>query len=482
MNHPDGAPSRTTPMPLRDSPPGPASAMNPPTANGLSNVNGLQMALQLAGAFLQNAQPHQSPSLTSNSNSTDLLGLLALQQNNAQQTHAMTNMPAPSAMGTLGQTAINMGPPVGAFGNDEDLLVRALCDSEDMGWTYRKALETLHGVNDHLASQWKDYYLDNAQRLNKRVEFLRNSEKSERQPAVAVKKPSFDTSVKFREPSSSTRISSDLPTAYRTNPPSKRSSEAKSSAGPSGASKEGSRRPRSPTPPEYDTAQEMKSGKNRFSPEERKYLVKYGRYRLSLDPTITKTAICQALQKKLPHHSAASWAAHWSIHREEIDKRFPQFCAPHDVAVVDDGYTSTGEENMDHTGEDEDTDEEDDIRNMGGSGSGTGPADKRVMARYAASFGREWAGMRTSERWEPFEAMYPQRKAKSWYELYRRQEREMERMIKKYRKRRAKAKTQRTARPSWTTAPKSPSSKRNRDSDEDYKYSDSESPRFKRAK
>ena len=52
-----------------------------------------------------------------------------------------------------------------------------------------------------------------------------------------------------------------------------------------------------------------------------------------------------------------------------------------------------------------DADSEADIKNMGGAGGSVTNADKRVIARYAASFGREWATMRGNERWDPFEAM-----------------------------------------------------------------------------
>ena len=85
------------------------------------------------------------------------------------------------------------------------------------------------------------------------------------------------------------------------------------------------------------------------------------------------------------------------------------------------------------------SDSEADRQNMGPGGGAVSDADKRVIAKYVASFGREWAAMTYKDRWDPFEAMvdhptfclctfaevwsstqYPQRSAKSWAEVHRR--------------------------------------------------------------
>lgn len=52
-----------------------------------------------------------------------------------------------------------------------------------------------------------------------------------------------------------------------------------------------------------------------------------------------------------------------------------------------------------------DSDSEADRQNMGVAGSAINSADKRVVARYIASFGREWGAMRNKDRWDPFAAM-----------------------------------------------------------------------------
>ncbi|KAI0094790.1 hypothetical protein BDY19DRAFT_914626 [Irpex rosettiformis] len=446
--------------------------------NGLSNPNGLQMALQIAGALIQGAQgtpqqttrpqPHPQPP------ATDLLSLLSLQQQ-TPSTH--TNNTGGSGSGSFSQNALNIGPPVGAYPNDEELLVQALCDSEEKGWTYRRALEGLHGVHDHLASQWKDYYLDNAQRLNKRVDFMRGQNKRDK-PLITVKKPAFDSPTKSRESSITAHKSTH--TVAKQQPPTQKSAES-AMAGPSrakGKTKDVTPR-RSPTPPTDSDAQEFRGGKFRFTDKENKYMVKYARYRFSLDPDVSKSAICHALAKKVPHHSFASWLGHWQYMRDELERRLPQFRAPQDVGAVDDGELYTDDDSDFQDGLGSDSDSEADIQNMGDTGSSITRADKRVVAKYAASFGREWATMRANERWEPFEAMYPQRKSKSWGEIYRRYEKELEPMIKKYRKRRlAEVKTQQTGRPSWAHKnPDSPNTKRTRlnydegDDDGDYPVS-----------
>jgi hypothetical protein len=107
--------------------------------NNLSNVNGLQMALQIAGALMQGSQ-QQTPQQPA---AGDLLTLLAMQQGNSG---ANTSTNGTSTTLSYAQKALNMGPPVGTYPDDEDLLVEAICESEEKGWTYRKALEGLHGV------------------------------------------------------------------------------------------------------------------------------------------------------------------------------------------------------------------------------------------------------------------------------------------------------------------------------------------------
>jgi hypothetical protein len=73
------------------------------------------------------------------------------------------------------------------------------------------------------------------------------------------------------------------------------------------------------------------------------------------------------------------------------------------VTVLD-GELHPENSDDEHDG-DSDSDPEGDILLMGEGGSAITKADKRIIARYAASFGREWVTMRGNERWDPFEAM-----------------------------------------------------------------------------
>ncbi|KAI0963725.1 hypothetical protein AcW1_000720 [Taiwanofungus camphoratus] len=105
-----------------------------------------------------------------------------------QQTGSMlTQSPAGLAMiQGLINDALKMSIPVGNCLDDETRLVRALHDSEGKGQTYRQALEALHGINNHSANAWKDYYLEHIKRINKLVVNLRPSVNSEKDSPMSV--------------------------------------------------------------------------------------------------------------------------------------------------------------------------------------------------------------------------------------------------------------------------------------------------------
>ena len=145
--------------------------------------------------------------------------------------------------------------------------------------------------------------------MNKRVDFLRGQEKRDR-PLITVKKPAFDSPAKSRESSTTSRGISQ--TAVKQQSLARKSSES-IAAGPSslkGKEKQKDISPRrSPTPPVVDATQEMKGGKYRFSEEESKFMIKYARYRLSLDPDVSKSAICQGLNKKVRFEAFCLYAS-----------------------------------------------------------------------------------------------------------------------------------------------------------------------------
>lgn len=75
---------------------------------------------------------------------------------------------------------------------------------------------------------------------------------------------------------------------------------------------------------------------------------------------------------------------------------------PPDEIEFSDAHSESGSE---YATDGDETSSETDRQHMGESGGRITNADKRVIGRYIASFGREWATMRQRDRWDPFEAM-----------------------------------------------------------------------------
>lgn len=64
---------------------------------------------------------------------------------------------------------------------------------------------------------------------------------------------------------------------------------------------------RSPTPPPPETRKSMRDGKFHFTQPEIEYFYQYAQFLLNEDPTMSTTTLLQAIHKKMPHHSFASW-------------------------------------------------------------------------------------------------------------------------------------------------------------------------------
>ncbi|KAG1825873.1 uncharacterized protein BJ212DRAFT_1316623 [Suillus subaureus] len=64
---------------------------------------------------------------------------------------------------------------------------------------------------------------------------------------------------------------------------------------------------RSPTPPPPETRKSMRDGKFHFTQPEIEYFCQYAQFLLNEDPTMSTTALLQAMHKKMPHHSFGSW-------------------------------------------------------------------------------------------------------------------------------------------------------------------------------
>ncbi|KAG2369471.1 hypothetical protein BDR07DRAFT_1477088 [Suillus spraguei] len=282
------------------------------------------------------------------------------------------------------QDFLRLTIPVGQSPNDDSILAQALFDCKQSGKTYRQALEGLHGVNNHAANLWKDYYLDHHDRFD--VLVARLAEKS--QTSKAVKKPftsnrastsatksasplnNRDRDSRKRQPSPSPPLRQSrppkrsTPTAIGTTPslgyrPPKRPRATLNSLSapllptnlsaklmPLQADITLPRPPsRSPTPP---TRIEAGTNGNRYTEEDRAYFLNFISWRLSQDASLTKKELCAMLNEKAPHHSAPSWASHWHARHDIADKIL---------------YSFQGEDNGDEDEDEEDDDDDDDDEN-----------------------------------------------------------------------------------------------------------------------
>ncbi|KAG2159707.1 uncharacterized protein EDB93DRAFT_1259894 [Suillus bovinus] len=256
----------------------------------------------------------------------------------------------------LMQDFLRLTIPVGQSPNDDSILAQALFDCKQSGKTYRQALEGLHGVNNHAANLWKDYYLDHHDRFDVLVARLADQS----QTLKAVKKPfnsnraSTSTTksaspLNNRDRDSRKRLPSPSPPLRQSRPP-KRSTPTAISTAPSLGYRPPKRpratlnslsapllptnlpsklmplqaditlpRPpsRSPTPP---TRIEPGTNGNRYTEEDRAYFLKFISWRLSQDASLTKKELCAMLNEKAPHHSAPSWASHWHARHDIADK------------------------------------------------------------------------------------------------------------------------------------------------------------------
>ncbi|KAF9056522.1 hypothetical protein BJ165DRAFT_1434177 [Panaeolus papilionaceus] len=393
------------------------------------------------------------------------------------------------------QEAYSLSTPVES--SDEPLLIKHLLSYRKRNESYKDALNALHGHNSHSASLWKDYYLDHKDRLDacisislqkdkegsKTSSVIANAhnsmlEKPHRKPIPTVKKPS-PASFK-RDPSprpSASRKTSKQPQkksvsksstpVIETPIPSKKlgRSTLNSLTGP--APVYGNRLPppnaeikapeppsRSPTPPTR-VISHLGRG-NKYTQEDRKFFIKFIGWRLKHDSTLTRNDLCQALAEKAPHHSAQSWASHWSNNHDIPDKilaaargeDFAEDSESSDNEVIpfkerplykDPSTTEeSGEsEGGDDESEDEQSDDDSDTpvreyseSEMGKKGYSYTDADIYICAKYIASI-PGWFGMDNNGRWGAFSEKYNERALKSWVEFFRKNEKRVIKLVRK---------------------------------------------------
>ncbi|KAH9950436.1 hypothetical protein B0H21DRAFT_723370 [Amylocystis lapponica] len=362
------AQNANVPQPNLDFPMQPQPPVRNPNVpqHPIQNMNMPQAANQNVPQ-MRNAFYDMAQSMATN-NGMGMLGFM--QQQNPMQ-NIMTQV--------MNEACRNTVPITSA--EDESRLVRVLYESEIKGQTYRQAIETLHGTNDHTAMIWKDYYLDHTPRLNRLVANLR-----------AAKSLSANRSSQSGAPSSSSgRASQPQPFASGSRPRSDqaRPPASQSSASPSnthrthqlydGHRSHGSSVPqpgssssrhhvlshsairsqqskpseqstgrqwsstrtavnagpfvslhpvrwaikipdppsREPTPP---TRVEFAARGNKYTEDDQAFFIKFIQWKLKEDPTLAKEPLCTLLSQKVPSHSAPSWSTYWTRHSELPDE------------------------------------------------------------------------------------------------------------------------------------------------------------------
>ncbi|KAI6108458.1 hypothetical protein EDD16DRAFT_1619579 [Pisolithus croceorrhizus] len=398
------------------------------------------------------------------------------------------------------QEFLRLSTPVGQNPDDDAVLVRALHDSRQNGKTYKQALEGLHGINNHAANLWKDYYLDHHDRIEMLVSRLNQQPKTVKKPFTtipAVQERSGTSSsqatqkrklsptlasdrsspkLRGRTPklSQSKRFSHTPPAQTTTTirPPKRlRATMNSLSADPvptANTMVRGLTPPhadipipdppsRSPTPP---TKIHIGTHGNRYTPEDRDYFIKFITWRLKHDPSSTKKELCDQLAIKVPHHSSTSWASHWHTRHDLADKILATYrrgadaesrasSEPMSIAPTSERHSPPPGDPWPYCS-DQDADTEDDEADMGEPGTPFTRGDWCMFARFMAR--GDWDEMAPKERFDTFaESHDTERSAKSWAEFYRRNQDALLKLSKRYSKQEEDSEDiyNRRARPSW---------------------------------
>ncbi|KAF8213198.1 hypothetical protein K438DRAFT_1915371, partial [Mycena galopus ATCC 62051] len=381
---------------------------------------------------------------------------------------------------------------------DEPVLLTALVESRSKGETYKEALNRLHGVSfvvhcRHSASLWKDYYLDNKDRLD----LATQSHATPSGPKKTVKKPSIGTFKAETSPFSSSAMSMSTSSPAPSKP---RRQSSQSSRAPSRAASHtdlplsGTRRQtinsmtshmlvyneripppntelkipeppsRSPTPPTEIIPHNR--GGHKFTPADREYFIKLIQWRLKGDPTLTRSELCDLLAEKARHHNSQSWAAYWQNHHDLPDKILASVREENEAEESEDEkpkkkknaavprkskykeesseseLTEDEEEEEEKSEHEPAADNDDDIEippfdesAMGLKGGPFTKGDLGVIARHvASSTAAEFNEFSMQEKWGEIARKYPQRALKSWNEYYRRNQNTIDKLAKKIRK------------------------------------------------
>ncbi|KAF8507208.1 hypothetical protein F5888DRAFT_1602957 [Russula emetica] len=354
---------------------------------------------------------------------------------------------------------LKMITPVGQSPNDEQLLVMALQSGLSQGLDHRKAIERLHGVNNHAANLWKDYYLEHKPHIDDLVNQV--------QPNKTAKKPArFDLGPKAStpplgikpKPPKRRRFTNIENPSVHTEPGSSRSNifpRARGSPMPGRHKDRGSSRHSDlpiPPPPEVEPIPPTKVVKspqgNLYTVEDKKYFSKYISWALQDNPFLTKSVLIERLAENVPHHTANSWNSYWA--RDPLSDRL--MTAARERATGGQGSTGNGEKEEIEVEDDQETweegsslDSDEGDAATGEHGHFFGAAEMRTMAKYIARGDPPWDHMKAFANLK-LSVQHPHRSEVSYSIKYRSKEQEFLKVAERYRRR---ALRQQRGTPSW---------------------------------
>ncbi|KAH9937041.1 uncharacterized protein B0H18DRAFT_968871 [Fomitopsis serialis] len=395
--------------------------------------------------------------------------LVALQQ--ATQQTAVSGMSHPNSQPPSQATTLDK--LAGSSPDDERILVNTLATRGLKGWSVRQALEALHGVNNHTGGSWKDYFLDNYDRLSQRVSLSNEEEEDPESSPVAISRGRTmsrgDSSGNGPPTLHTSRHSASRPRPKKQR--SRSRGRSNSRVRPQQRVRFSESPSRSPTPP--PPAGPSTGNGRRYTEEEEEYFIKSLKRQLRNNPFVTFKKMAQVLAEKAPAcgRSVDSWRSHLTMGRrtdvdrmiaDARDKHKGRMCEELSVEHHGDDQSSAEDESNEeksagtHHGKgressqaclpDEDPDTEEDIPNMTTSGQLLRMADFRMAARYIASRG-DWDSALLNSRGGTLShcRYYPQRTAKAWAQAYLNHRTVIDQMVPKYRARYAQCQERRTS-------------------------------------
>ncbi|KAH9899954.1 hypothetical protein C8Q73DRAFT_681533 [Cubamyces lactineus] len=239
--------------------------------------------------------------------------------------------------------------PVGSAPDDESRLIAALRNRKSLNVSFRQALESLDGVNNHSAAAWKDYFLDHIHRLYAQSDPQRPKEprSGDQAPTTQATGERYSIATPLEEgrvprPHLSKEARPTLPrpsnvsshSSTMTPPEFSRRSPDLSGNPPLGTRRRrgspvamyhaGTRIPLwserlsvKPTPPTWE-----KNDGSKFTDADKTFFIHYIQWRMHNDPLITKPELYAELAEHAPHHDADAWKRHWDKWPQLPDKLF----------------------------------------------------------------------------------------------------------------------------------------------------------------